>query len=102
MDKNVPDKLVAYISHRKMPPRDSTGEGVDAYCVITWEGRFLGWAWLGPQRHYCTPGCHYRRAVTVRIGGTLYHGWYFLSSGDYCRLKKAKRQSGKYAVTLYD
>lgn len=33
-----------------------------------------------------------RRAISVRLFGVLYHGWYFESSGDYCRLTKAKRQ----------
>lgn len=32
------------------------------------------------------------QAVTCRIFGVLYHGWYMESSGDYCRLKKAKKQ----------
>jgi len=33
-----------------------------------------------------------RRAVTCRIFGVLYHGTYYESSGDYCRLRRAKRQ----------
>ena len=36
----------------------------------------------------------YRRSISCRIFGTLYHGWYMESSGDYCRLKKAKNQKG--------
>jgi len=34
----------------------------------------------------------YRRSITAQIFGTLYHGWYYESSGDYCRLRKAKKQ----------
>lgn len=71
--------------------------------VQTWLGTDLGQAFLGDRaysgfRSY--HGASYRRSITVRIFGTLYHGWYFESSGDYCRLKRAKIQTGKYAATV--
>lgn len=61
-----------------------------------WELR----TWLGtPVVANCLVGLRkpggfgsYRRHVRARIGGTLYHGWYCESSGDYCRLRKAKSQ----------
>lgn len=31
----------------------------------------------------------YKRAVSCRIFGKQYHGWYYESAGDYCRLKLA-------------
>lgn len=100
--KSAPDKLVLYIGHKPVP-NDPKHE---CYCVQTWLGTFLGWAWLGLrstmgfQGHY--RGGSYRRPVTVRIFSTLYHGWYMESSGDYCRLKKAKRQDDKYAATVWN
>ena len=33
-----------------------------------------------------------KRSVDCRIFGVRYTGWYYESAGDYCRLKKAKRQ----------
>lgn len=33
-----------------------------------------------------------RRSVDCRIYGVRYVGWYFESAGDYCRLRKSKRQ----------
>jgi hypothetical protein len=33
-----------------------------------------------------------RRPVDCRIFGVRYVGWYFESSGNYCRLRKAKHQ----------
>jgi len=61
--------------------------------VHTWTGFDLDTcASVGPRR-YVGFGGAYRRAVSCRIFGTLYHGWYFESSGDYCRLKRAKRQA---------
>lgn len=93
--KTGPDRLMIYI----VKPKDD--------CIYwsarTWLETFLGNCWLGPrqimgfQSRYI--GGSYRRAVTVRIFGTLYHGWYFESSGSYARLKKAKKQQGAYAAT---
>lgn len=34
-----------------------------------------------------------RRPVDCRIFGVRYTGWYFESSGSYCRLRKAKKQA---------
>lgn len=34
----------------------------------------------------------YKRHVTCKLFGVKYHGWYYESSGDYCRLSKAKIQ----------
>lgn len=34
----------------------------------------------------------YKRAVSCRIFGKQYHGWYYESAGSYCHLKLAKRQ----------
>lgn len=45
---------------------------------------------VGFQSYY--RGGTYRHAVTCKLFGTTYHGWYFASSGQYCRLTRAKVQ----------
>lgn len=45
---------------------------------------------MGFQGHY--RGGSYRRSVECRIFGVRYVGWFMESSGDYCRLRKAKVQ----------
>lgn len=34
----------------------------------------------------------FKRSVDCRIFGVRYVGWFYESAGDYCRLRKAKRQ----------
>jgi hypothetical protein len=76
-----PERIFAYVKE--------TPGGAD---ITTWTGETIGQAHLCPRRYIGFGHHSYRRAVTVRIFGALYHGWYMESSGDYCRLKKAKRQ----------
>jgi hypothetical protein len=90
--KQGPERLFLYIGKKEL-------NGRQTYCVQTWLGTWLGWTWLGPKRYIGFDRWTYRRAVTVRIFGTLYRGWYMDSSGDYCRLKRAKKQDGRYAAT---
>lgn len=94
--KTGPDKLFLYVGHKPLAGRET-------YCVQTWLGTWLGWCWLGPQSRMGFGFHSYRQPITVRIFGTLYHGWYFTSSGEYCRLRKAKIQHGnaaRYAATV--
>lgn len=86
-----PDRIFCYMKHPKMPG--------DPYSVTLWTGHYLGLAWVGKSSRSGFGGA-YRRPVTTRIFGVLYHGWYFESSGDYVRLRKAKNQNGRYAATL--
>lgn len=109
--KTGPERIFSYIGHKPMTeengadPHKTYGFGEDHYCIQTWLGTFLGWAWVGAksvsgfQGHF--RGGTYRRPVTARIFGTLYHGWYYQSSGDYVRLKKAKKQDMRYGATQY-
>ena len=80
--KTHPDKVFLYV---KLTPTNSD--------IHTWLGTSVAThVWIG-NRVSSGFGMHtYRRAVTCQIFGVLYHGWYMESSGDYCRLKKAKRQ----------
>ncbi len=61
------------------------------WSIGTWLGTHLAWAIVGSPRRMGF-GWSTRRHVTVDLFGTLYHGWYYESSGDYCRLKRAKKQ----------
>ena len=47
---------------------------------------------IGRKRHMGFGFKSYRRAVDCRIFGTRYVGWFMESSGDYCKLRKAKVQ----------
>lgn len=95
--KTDPDKVFLYVKH---PAKHYDGLGnvppidVDyAWKVTTWLGTVVcSYAHVG-QRKVMGFGFHsYRRAISAVIFGTLYHGWYFESSGSYCRLTKAKNQ----------
>lgn len=60
--------------------------------IQTWLGtRVAQWEYIGPRVRVGFGGA-YRRAVTCKLFGVKYHGWFYESSGDYCRLKKSKRQ----------
>ena len=105
--KTGPEKCILYIQQpdlkctQHMNNTENTGNMY--YGVGTWLGTRLGNAWIGDraisgfQGYY--RGGTYRRPVTARIFGVLYHGWWCESSGDYVRLKKAKRQDTVYAAT---
>lgn len=92
--KTSPKHIFAYVKK----PSGVEPNRVSA-SVHTWRGVHLGWAWLG-SRAYVGFGNSYRRAVTVRIFDTLYRGWYMESSGDYCKLTKAKKQDTKYVASI--
>lgn len=88
--KTGPEKMILYVGHEESKDSGSTG----AWTVTTWLGTFLSYALMG-NRVQVGFGMHtYRRAMSCRIFGVLYHGWFMESSGDYCRLKRAKRQGG--------
>lgn len=82
--KTGPERAFLYVQH--------TGN-IPAF-ITTWLGTKVAEnAWFG-ERVYVGFGYNTnRRSVSCRIFGVLYHGWYMESSGNYCRLKKAKRQS---------
>lgn len=89
--KTGPEKVMLYVK-REEPKDGFTG----MWFVQTWLGTFLAYALIGGPRvvgfQSSFNGQSYRRAITCRVFGTLYHGWYMESSGDYCRLKRAKKQ----------
>ncbi len=78
---HLPDRRQDYISHR--------------WEVTTWLGTSVcTYVYVGPVRSFrCFgPFPSKRRAVTCYMFGKVYYGWYFESSGNYCRLRLAKRQ----------
>ena len=91
--KTAPDKVFLYVNLPYTYWKDEYGwNGLVE--IGTWLGTRLneGPAYLGPSRGSGFGDWTSRRAVSCRIFGTLYHGWYMESSGDYCRLRKAKKQ----------
>lgn len=88
--KTGPDAAVLYVKHSKTFDGDTKGI---PFSITTWLGTQVSEsAFFGPRRHIGFGYHTYRRAVTCRIFGVLYHGWYMESSGNYCRLRKAKNQ----------
>lgn len=90
--KTGPEKVFLYV---KLPNERNpyTSQGA----ITTWLGTVLDpSATFGQLREFpCFgPFPSKRRAVSCRIFGVLYHGFYYQSSGSYCRLRKAKRQKG--------
>lgn len=91
--ESKPEKIFAYVKVLE----DRFPEDECWYCraeIGTRMGKVISdpyWTMIGPRR-YVGFGGSYRRAVDTRIGGVRYVGWWFESSGDYCRLRKAKRQ----------
>ena len=92
-----PDKICLYVVH---PTKQFNGPGmcgpIDpdySWKLTTWLGTVVcPHVFMGAKQRIGFGGS-YRRALTATICGTLYHGWYMESSGDYCRLRKAKRQT---------
>ncbi len=87
--KTGPQNAYLYVKHPVTHPDGSVG----CWKVTTWPGTVICTAAAVGPRRYIGFGYHtYRRAISANIYGVLYHGWYMESSGDYCRLTKAKRQ----------
>lgn len=87
--KTHPDKVFLYYQREKENQPDDL--------LITWLGTQVGEVISTGQRHYVGFGGAYRRSIEALIYGVRYVGWYFESSGDYCRLRKAKRQDWRKA-----
>ena len=72
---------------------ETLGKGVD---ITTWLGTPVAThVYVGPAKPTggITRRWSQKRAVDCRINGVRYVGWFYQTSGDYCRLKKAKIQS---------
>lgn len=83
--KEHPERAFLYVkAHRPLQPFEhGTAD------ITTWPGTVLTTASLGPRAS--AGRLHsYRRAVTCMLFGCKYVGWYFESSGNYCRLRRAK------------
>lgn len=86
-----PERAFLYVKHSgEFPYWKHTGS------ITLWTGVVLDpKAWIGDLRRDNFGGK--RAAIDCTIFGVRYTGWYFYSTGDYCRLKKAKRQPLPYA-----
>lgn len=86
--KTAPERIMLYVSEPKPLASDSASR---EYALVTWLGTMVSdWCRVGPKRYVGFGHGTYRRAISARVFGVLYHGWYYASSGDYCRLRKAK------------
>lgn len=86
--KAHPDRVVLYVGSQTMPDIGLR----DMPCITTWLGTIVSqWCKMGPRVYVGWNGA-YRRYINCRIFGVRYVGWYMESSGNYCRLRKAKVQ----------
>lgn len=99
--KTGPDKVSLYVKYHPVKmsgtvnPHSLMRETITSarWTITTWLGtEVCPDAVMGLRVNVGFGFNTYRRAVRCRIFGVLYHGWYMESSGEYCRLKKAKRQ----------
>ena len=102
--RTAPDKVFAY-AHlpayvtASMACGPYTATELDRPAITTWPGTSIAThVCIGPRRYIGFDRWTYRRAVTCRIYGVRYYGWYMESSGSYCRLRKAKGQSKQEVV----
>jgi len=79
-----PEKYFAYVKRNLVAP----GVVDNKVSVTTWTGQILGYGYLG-SRYFCGRSARYPIRFTA-INGVKYSGTYFVSSGDYCRVKKVK------------
>lgn len=88
--KAHPEKVFLYVRHADATPAFATLRGAT---ITTWLGTVVSSSCEIGARCNVGFGFHtYRRAVDCTIFGVRYVGWYMESSGQYCRLRKAKRQ----------
>jgi hypothetical protein len=96
--KTGPERVFLYVKHGPLSASQwdswALPDGGKRIAITTWPGTSVAThVYIGPRRNIGFGWHSYRRAVSCRIFGVLYHGWYFESSGNYCRLRKAKRQA---------
>lgn len=94
--KAYPEKLFLYVKFPAKTPAWATLANCNRQpevAITTWLGTVVSQRCeIGPRRNVGFGMHTYRRAVDCRIFGVRYVGWYMESSGQYCRLRKAKRQ----------
>ena len=87
-----PESAFLYVKTQK-PPTTCGLDSDQHYAITTWLGTVVSqWVKVGRRVHVGF-GYAYRRSINARIFGVRYVGWYMESSGNYCRLRKAKVQS---------
>lgn len=95
MMKTHPERLFLYVHHSKnhLPKTIRARHAGIPFSITTWLGTQVSESAIFGPRVNVGFGFHtYRRSVDCVIFGARYVGWYFESSGQYCRLRKAKRQ----------
>lgn len=80
----------AYFAYVKLHDRSGYNMLNCQAAITTWTGQLLGAAFLGKPYQDNFGGT--RQSVSMEaINGRRYHGTYYRSSGDYCRLKLSKK-----------
>lgn len=87
--RDLPERLFVYVKESDPQPRRCAGEGPQIVATV-WTGEPLGYGTAGKVYRDNFGGK--RRPVWVRIAGVDYSGTAFVSSGDYARLRKMKKQ----------
>ena len=94
--RTAPQSLFLYVKHPLHTTKydaDLRASDLFACEITTWLGTVVSESARMGMRARVGFGFHtYRRSIDCRIFGTRYVGWYMESSGNYCRLQKAKRQ----------
>ena len=91
--KTHPDRVFLYVRHVPALMMDGHVIRTPYDAITTWLGTDVSSRVSLGGRVNVGFGFHtYRRSVDCRIFGVRYVGWYMESSGNYCRLRKAKRQ----------
>jgi hypothetical protein len=86
--KTGPERAFLYVRH--VP--DAWAKHHSPCQIITWMGTVLdARAEMGPRVPIGSMAVFvaYKRAVRCVLFGRAYYGWYYESSGEYCRLKRS-------------
>lgn len=90
-----PEKITLYVRHSGWQGVKGSRRWSHSGQLTTWLGTVIcERCWVGPQKRAGFQGNFgsTRAAIDAVIFGVRYVGWYFDSTGNYCRLRKAKRQ----------
>jgi len=90
--KTAPDKVTLYVKHEGWQGVKPNKLWSHSGYITTWPGTILCHAWIGSEVSGGLYGNAKKASVDCLIFGVRYVGWYYCSSGDYCILRKAKRQ----------
>lgn len=77
---DIPTRYFAYVDR----------QGIYPSYITTWTGEILGEVSSFGAKYHSNMGDVRQNITAKMINGRTYYGTYFVSSGDYCRLKLSK------------